>query len=139
MGVAFDNVRIRDTVLWDLAHASSSDRATGRANLIQATRHLPDEYVPHVATVLGIEQWMTGDGARASIATQRALAANPDHSLARMVQQGLQAGMPPTVFAEMFTTALTREVCAGHASVALAPDRSTNAPAVSGPGTAVAL
>ena len=138
MGVAFENVRIRDAVLWDLAHTSSQERLAARANLVQATRHLPDEHVAQVATVLGIEQWMSGDGARANIAVERALSANPDNSMARMLEQSLRMGMPPAVFAEMFTNTLTREVCTGEATHAAA-SRDEPAAAIGGPDTAVAL
>ena len=143
IGVAFENVRVRDAVIWDLAHSSSSERTVGRANLIQATRHLPEENLAQVAVVLGVEQWMSGDGARANVATERALAANPDNSMGRLLEQSLRMGMPPAAFAEMFTTALSREVCTGEApgpTVARgdqAPAR--NEQAISGPDTAVAL
>jgi hypothetical protein len=63
--------------------------------------------------------------------------------MGRLLEQSLRMGMPPAAFAEMFTTALSREVCTGEApgpTVARgdqAPAR--NEQAISGPDTAVAL
>jgi len=52
------------------------------------------ENVAACASLLAFAAWTAGDGALASIAIERALAADPGYSMARLIAQALQAGMP---------------------------------------------
>jgi hypothetical protein len=63
-----------------------------------AIRRLPDRYVAAPATLLALAAWRTGDGALAWVAVDRALAADPSYSMALLVAQALQAGVPPSIF-----------------------------------------
>lgn len=58
-------------------------------------RRCPDDLVPHAAGVLGFASWLAGDGALAWCAVDRARAVDPDHSLARLVADLLEAAVPP--------------------------------------------
>jgi hypothetical protein len=60
-------------------------------------RRVPERYVPAPATLLALAAWRAGDGARAGIAADRALAAQPGYALAGLVLQALQAALPPSV------------------------------------------
>ncbi|MGP7961103.1 DUF4192 domain-containing protein [Sanguibacter sp. A247] len=46
-------------------------------------------------TLLGLTAWWTGHGAEAAVWIDRALEADPHHSLARLVREALDAGLPP--------------------------------------------
>jgi hypothetical protein len=59
-------------------------------------RRLPDRYVAPAATLLALAAWRAGDGAVASIAVDRALAADPGYTLAELVLQALNAGISPS-------------------------------------------
>lgn len=52
-------------------------------------RHAP------ALTLLAVIAWWEGDGARAGLLVDRALAADPTHRLALLLDQALSAGMPP--------------------------------------------
>ncbi len=46
-------------------------------------------------TLLGLLSWWEGDGARASVYVDRALAADPGHRMANLLDEALVTGMPP--------------------------------------------
>ena len=56
----------------------------------------PDELVASPASVLAFSAWLSGDGALAWCAVDRALGSDPGHSLARLVSDLLDAAMPPS-------------------------------------------
>ncbi|QZY30869.1 DUF4192 domain-containing protein [Nocardioides coralli] len=58
-------------------------------------RRAPDDLAPHAAAVLGFVAWVSGDGALAWCAVDRARALDPDHSLARLVADLLVAAVSP--------------------------------------------
>lgn len=69
--------------------------AGARALLGAVTSHAArGTHVPSV-TLLGVLAWWEGDGARAAVLLEQALAQDPDHRLARLVQEALDHGMPP--------------------------------------------
>ncbi len=59
-------------------------------------RMLPAEFVPAPASLLAFTAWQSGDGALASIAIERALSADPEYSMAKLIAEALQAGLPPS-------------------------------------------
>lgn len=61
----------------------------------------PDDLVGGVAAVLGVAAWLAGHGALAWCAVDRALAADPGCSLARLVADMLQAAVPPTAWSDI--------------------------------------
>ena len=61
--------------------------------LVQAC---PDELVASPASVLAFSAWLSGHGALAWCAVDRALGVDPGHSLARLVADMLEAALPPS-------------------------------------------
>jgi hypothetical protein len=98
-----------DTIAWilvTLAHLAVRDDAWARmipehrdAHLrlwADLARHAPGPWLPAPAALLAFTAWQAGDGALANIALERALAADPGYSLARLLQDILTAGVPPS-------------------------------------------
>ena len=104
-----DDVRVRDTLLWDLAQGRG-DNTVVTARLSDVVRTAPEGRVTPAATVLSIQHWTAGDGARANVALDRALGANPDYSLGRLVETSLRTGMPPSTWRDLMRT-IPREMC----------------------------
>lgn len=113
------DVRVRDTVLWDLAQGRG-DGTVVAARLADVVRTAPDGRVAPAATVLSIQHWTTGDGARANVALDRALDENPDYSLGGLVKTSLTTGMPPSTWRDLMRT-VPREVCRTGSNSAAAP------------------
>jgi len=53
-------------------------------------------WLPAPAALLAFTAWQSGDGALANIALDRALAADPGYSMARLLRDILDAGVPPS-------------------------------------------
>lgn len=87
------DIRVRDTVAWHLARSAQCQTAFDA--LTAVTRAAPEGYVAPAATACAMLAWFLGDGARACIALDRALADDPGYALARLVEQAVQAGLPP--------------------------------------------
>lgn len=90
---ALQDIRVRDCVLWSLAQAP--DVRAVAPLFLQALRAAPEEYVPAVACCAAVSVWLTGDGARANMALQRALMADQHYSLAILLDLALRAALPP--------------------------------------------
>jgi hypothetical protein len=61
----------------------------------ELVRVSPTPYAAAPATLLGYVAWQQGFGALANIAVQRALADDPDYSLALLIDQALADGLDP--------------------------------------------
>ncbi|MDO8120395.1 DUF4192 domain-containing protein [Isoptericola sp. b490] len=71
------------------------DRVAAAATVLAAVAgHRPRAAVPAV-TLLAMTAWWQGDGARAGVLVERALASDPGYRLAVLLEQTLAAGMPP--------------------------------------------
>jgi hypothetical protein len=108
--VALTDIRVRDTVLWDLAQADSTVLARALGVLVAILRAAPCGVVAPVATCAAVVAWLSGDGVRATIAVQRALDDDPSYSLAALVQASLRVGLPPDAWRDAMST-LGREEC----------------------------
>jgi hypothetical protein len=104
-----DDIRVRDTVLWDLAQGRGDDRNVIEA-LAQVVRTSPEARCAPAATVLSIQHWTAGDGARANVALDRALDSDPDYRLGGLVQTSLRSGLPPAHWRDLMCT-MPRETC----------------------------
>src|SRR6185437_15022366 len=62
----------------------------------QVTRHATPPYVAAPASLLAFVAWQNGDGALATIAVERALADDPNYTMAELIGQALHAGLPPS-------------------------------------------
>jgi len=52
-------------------------------------------YVAAPASLLAFTAWQSGNGALANIALDRALADTPGYSMAGLIRQAVEAGLPP--------------------------------------------
>src|SRR6201999_4047683 len=59
-------------------------------------RRTPARYVPAPASLLAFTAWQSGNGALANVAAQRALAADPEYSMALLLLEAISAGAPPS-------------------------------------------
>lgn len=108
--VALVDVRVRDTVLWDVMHEDPGTWTALAGRLATMVSAAPETHVSAPATLLAILRWQMGDGSRASAAVERALAADSGYTLARLVQQCLVSGMHPAIWREGLQD-LSREDC----------------------------
>jgi hypothetical protein len=113
------DMRVRDTVLWECARLDRDQRRTVVSVLTVGLRSAPAGAVAPIATCCGLVAWLTGDGARASVAVERALRDDPAYSLAQLLAQSLAAGLPPEAW-QRATAGLTRIECR-HGSAASPP------------------
>ena len=92
-------------MLWALTLSEVRDRAMGLALgedaaaaevlWTECTRRAPVPLDGAPATLLAVSAWLRGDGATANVALERAMAADPDARLPRMLAEGLEACVPP--------------------------------------------
>lgn len=54
------------------------------------------EFVPAPASLLAFTAWQCGEGALANVAIERALGADPAYSMALLLAQAVQTGLPPS-------------------------------------------
>jgi hypothetical protein len=89
-----------------LAHLAVRDDAWARMDAGYRAAHLrlwtdvvrraTTAYLPAPASLLAFTAWQSGEGALANIAIDRALAADPGYSLARLLRDIMDAGVPPS-------------------------------------------
>lgn len=87
------DLRVRDDA-W--ARMDPGHRDAHRRLWTDVTRRAPESLVPAPASLLAFAAWQSGDGALANIAVERALAADPEYSMAHLIGQALEAGLPPS-------------------------------------------
>ncbi|GAB0101704.1 DUF4192 domain-containing protein [Nocardia sp. JMUB6875] len=90
-------VALRDSALRDIMLAlAPGPRADAAETLwLQLTRALPDPDRAEAAALLGYCAYARGDGPLAGVALDAAIAADPEHRLAVLLEAGLRAGMRP--------------------------------------------
>jgi hypothetical protein len=91
--VTLPDLRVRDD-----AWARMEPRFRTQHQLLWSdlVRHACQPYVPAPASLLAFTAWQSGEGALANVAIARALAADPEYSMARLLGQALDAGLPPS-------------------------------------------
>jgi hypothetical protein len=104
------DVRVRDTVLWELARSDARELERMLDFLVGIVRAAPPGHVAPVATCLAAVAWLLGDGVRAAASLERAHADDPSYSLAALLQVSLQAGLPPSTWRDAMAD-LSREDC----------------------------
>jgi hypothetical protein len=93
LGLTLTDLRVRDDA-WARMDPSFND--AHRRLWTNLVRRLPAEHVPGPAALLAFTAWQSGDGALASIAIERALAADSAYSMALLIADALHAGLPPS-------------------------------------------
>jgi hypothetical protein len=86
-------VPVRDA-LWALITPDTAREMVGLWTHV--ARCAPPWLAPPALTLAGFASWLSGDGARALIAIERALDIDPEYALAGMMLQMLESGIPPT-------------------------------------------
>ncbi|PSK32552.1 DUF4192 domain-containing protein [Nocardia seriolae] len=96
-------VALRDSELRDILLAlAPGPRADAAETLwLQLTRALPDPERAGAAALLGYCAYARGDGPLAGVALDAALAADPEHRLAKLLEFGLRMGMRPDRLREL--------------------------------------
>ena len=95
-------IRPRDLLLRALSVDATADQlALAREVLAEGVRCAEPEETAPVAAVLAVVAWLTGDGAFARVALDRAVACDPAYSLAALVSAALDHGTPPWEWAAM--------------------------------------
>ncbi len=104
----------RDAVLRTL-YDLPEKRLAARAQLIDLVGRAPKQFVPVLATVLAGCAWLDGNGAITRMAIDRALEADSDYGLARLLDRALTFGVPPRVWAESLAAVSMDDCLAGAA------------------------
>ncbi|NEK85646.1 DUF4192 domain-containing protein [Blastococcus saxobsidens] len=103
---ALRDTRVRDRAL---GLALGEDAAAAEALWTECTRRAPAPLDAAPATLLAVSVWLRGDGAMANVALDRALDGDPDHTLARMLAQGLAACLTPADLRELIERAVATD------------------------------
>lgn len=86
------SIGVRDAV-WSRITRDNADEMLVALTLVSASVVPPFE--PAVLSLTAFAAWLTGDGAQALIAVERALRADPEYSMARIVLDILELGVSP--------------------------------------------
>jgi Domain of unknown function (DUF4192) len=92
--IVLRDLRVRDDA-WarmDPAHTAAHLRLW-----TDLTRRARPGYVPAPASLLAFVAWQSGDGALANVALDRALADDPQYSMAMLLRQVISSGAPPSM------------------------------------------
>jgi hypothetical protein len=93
LSIALTDLRIRDGA-W-----ARMDRGHRDAHLrlwTDVVRRACPAYIPAPASLLAFTAWQSGDGALANIAIERALDADPAYSMALLLAEAIESGLPPS-------------------------------------------
>ena len=121
--IALCDVRVRDTVLWEIAHSGRHDPHRAFESAAALLRGAPAGMIAPIGTVTGLLGWLIGDGVRAVAALERVWAEDRDYSLAELLGRSINAGLPPSSWRDMMR-GLTREACRGAQVRTSVPDVS---------------
>jgi hypothetical protein len=92
--VVLRDLRVRDDA-W--ARMDPEHRAAHQRLWVDLTRRARPGYVPGPASLLAFVAWQSGNGALANVALDRALADDPQYSMALLLRQVITSGAPPSL------------------------------------------
>jgi len=92
--VALKDMRVRDDA-W--ARMDPGHREAHRRLWTDVVRRAQPGHVAGPASLLAFVAWQSGEGALANLALDRALADDPDYSMATLLRQVISAGAPPSM------------------------------------------
>ncbi|MCP9273091.1 DUF4192 domain-containing protein [Mycolicibacterium arenosum] len=98
---ALTDPRVRDT-LYALCVGRTSDQVEALWSML--ARVLPVPWRSEALVLLAFTAYTRGDGPLAGVSLEAALQANPDHRMARLLDQALQTGMRPERIRELART-----------------------------------
>ena len=93
LAVSLADLPVRDDA-W--ARMDPGFRAAHLRLWADVVRHAREPFVPAPASLLAFTAWQSGEGALANIAIERALAADAEYSMAHLIGQAVDAGLPPS-------------------------------------------
>lgn len=93
LSVWVSGIKVRDEVWGQITRESAEDMLR---LLTLASRSVVPPFEPAVLSLAAFAAWLTGDGAQSLIAIERALGADPDYSMARLLLEMLERGVSPT-------------------------------------------
>jgi hypothetical protein len=93
LSVALTDLRVRDDA-WARMDPDYSE--VHRRLWTDVVRRACPEYVPAPASLLAFTAWQAGEGTLANIAIERALDADPQYSMALLLSDVIDAGVPPS-------------------------------------------
>jgi hypothetical protein len=93
LAVLLADLRVRDDA-WARMEPRYQDEH--RRLWTDVLRGAATDYAPAPASLLAFTAWQSGNGALASCAVDRALAADPGYSMALLLSDALDAGLPPS-------------------------------------------
>jgi len=93
--IALRHIATRDYLGWHLAQRERDSLLATCWLMRTVLRGAPVGDVAPIGTMAGIAHWLAGDGARASVCLDRALADDPQYVLAQLIARSIQAGLPP--------------------------------------------
>jgi hypothetical protein len=96
---ALQSVHVRDRVLWHVCANPTVARTLGE-RLATILRVVGPRATGQVALTAAMAFWAAGDGFRASVALDRALADSPQEPLGHMVEAALRSGLPPSAWVQ---------------------------------------
>lgn len=109
MIVALEDIRIRDSILWDMANGAIEPEPVA-ASLSEFLPRIGPDHGAALATIAAICWWLIGNGAMANICIARALSDSPQYSLARLIRTALDNALPPEFWVESVNQ-ITRKEC----------------------------
>ncbi|MEP7026500.1 MAG: DUF4192 domain-containing protein [Actinomycetota bacterium] len=112
LSLTIADLRVRDDA-W--ARMDPAHRAAHQRLWTDLVRRACPQYRPAPAALLAFTAWQGGDGTLASMAVQRALDADPDYSMALLLADALECGLPPSAARLPMTP---EEVAASYAEAA---------------------
>ncbi len=89
------DVTVRDAAWFTLDPSDAEAHVTFWSDVV---RRCPVSHVPAPAAVLGFAAWITGQGALAWCAVDRAREGDPDYPLAGLLGEVLTSAMPPSAW-----------------------------------------
>jgi Domain of unknown function (DUF4192) len=94
LGAAITSMPVRDYA-WALSDRESAEQTSELWK--DVVRNVPAEAAAAPASLLAFTSWQAGNGVLANLAVDRALAADPGYSMARLVASAISAGIPPSL------------------------------------------
>jgi hypothetical protein len=102
LGWALTDLEVRDQAM---GLSTGPTGPPAEALWTELVRRLPPPLDAAPATLLAATAWARGDGTTAGIALDRALGSQPTYALARLLDHGLAAGLPPAAVRDQLTRA----------------------------------
>jgi hypothetical protein len=108
LGLTLTDLRVRDDAWSRMNPQYRHDHQRLWTSLV---RRLPPAFAAAPAALLAFTAWQSGDGPLAAIAVDRALQADPEYSMAKLIGQALQTAAPPSAAVPPLTP---RQVAASY-------------------------